>query len=162
MKPADIPKKQFKTTRARQGYDPKEVDDFLDRVYGAWQGNLNRLEGKYDDNNTPTVATPPPPAPTYKPGPSVESITLLLAAAEQTAAQIEAKARANAADIEYAAQAKAAKATGEAAAKAQATTKAAEAKVRAANAQLRKIATERKAHIDALRKLIKEADDDFA
>ena len=36
MIPADIDKKEFKTTRVKEGYDQDEVDDFLDRVAAQW------------------------------------------------------------------------------------------------------------------------------
>lgn len=193
MTPEDILKKQFKTTRVRPGYDPKEVDDFLDQIhYYLRSVELNEMPDRERHavmeqafswaDSIPAALMEQPSTP---PSPSIDTITLLLSAAEDAARKVEDEARGKADDLTYNARVhaesvekraadivaaanaqsdeiiKAARAqviaeTNERVGKADARVKAANAKVREADTALRVIADEREAHIGALRKILKE------
>lgn len=116
MNPADIANKQFTTVRLREGYDEKEVDDFLDEVEAAMVALLRRAEtaehrlsvaNQQLAANAATQMLPAaadllpvqvqPPAPVAEMSlPSMDSIHLLLKNAEKTAEDLVAKAKADA------------------------------------------------------------------
>lgn len=100
--PADIDGIAFKTTRIKEGYDPDEVDDFLDRVSQSWRQTLdeNKERGQvvarltrelaearnmldaYGELETQVIPTPPP----------AESATRILEFAQRTADAVMAEA----------------------------------------------------------------------
>lgn len=105
MNPADIANKQFTTVRLREGYDQKEVDDFLDEVEAAFTALLRRAENaehraSVAQAQAPTTVLPPvmpDPAPVAEMSmPSMSSIAALLKNAEKTAEELLAKAKADA------------------------------------------------------------------
>lgn len=108
--PADIASKTFTTTRLKEGYDQKEVDDFLDAVEldfakslgerDRWAKEAARLKGLLDSKPTeaPTTVLPVTPA---------GSAEKILVAAQRTADQVEAEANAEAGQIRAAARAEA-------------------------------------------------------
>lgn len=96
LTPADINNKEFGTTRLREGYDQKEVDDFLDDVAAQLQVVTARLAAAEDRvktlervaGNAPTTVIPPVPA-----EPPTASAAGILAMAQETADKHVAEAR---------------------------------------------------------------------
>jgi cell division initiation protein len=120
INPQEIENAQFKTTRLKEGYDPDEVDSFLDRVSEelraahaalvAKDTEIQRLKRQCAeqqrmldeyDRLAPTQALPKPEA-----APSA-SAALVLQAAQETAEKVIAAAEAQARDITAAAEANA-------------------------------------------------------
>ncbi|GHG09649.1 DivIVA domain-containing protein [Streptomyces hydrogenans] len=111
LTPADIDKKQFGTTRLREGYDQDEVDDFLDRVLADYQSALARIAeleagvvrlradlatAQRAADSVTTAVIPVPPA---------AGAERILVAAQRTADQVEAEANVEAGKIRAAARA---------------------------------------------------------
>lgn len=104
MIPADIDRKEFKTTRVKEGYDQDEVDAFLDAVQKDY-AFLQQTVAKLDDENATLrrIVEASKEAPTAvltavpeKPSAVAER---LLEAAEKAAAEHEAEARAKADEV---------------------------------------------------------------
>ncbi|MFE6223039.1 DivIVA domain-containing protein [Streptomyces sp. NPDC057854] len=111
LTPADIGKKQFGTTRLREGYDQDEVDDFLDLVEADYRSALARVTdleasvvrlrsdlavAQRASADAVTSVIPVPPA---------AGAERILAAAQRTADQVEAEANTEAGKIRAAARA---------------------------------------------------------
>lgn len=104
MEPADIDKKEFKTTRVKGGYDQDEVDNFLDAVGVQWSKDLEIIAKQQDElirlrrqlkeaqaiadayDVTQTIPAPSP----------AESATRILEFAQRTADEVMAAAKADA------------------------------------------------------------------
>ncbi|MET0673488.1 MAG: DivIVA domain-containing protein [Microbacterium pygmaeum] len=85
LTPDDVVTKQFQHVRFKEGFDPDEVDDFLDEVVVAWRATIaesDELKAKlaaYESGSTPApaaaetseepVAAAPAPAPVSTPAP---------------------------------------------------------------------------------------------
>jgi DivIVA domain-containing protein len=97
LDPRDIDNKQFTTTRLKEGYDQKEVDDFLDRVAEEYKKLQQELAKALSENDV--LRRRPAEAPTMQmpiaqtPSALAEK---LLAAAEEAGRQHEAEAKAEA------------------------------------------------------------------
>lgn len=92
LTPADIDKKQFTTTRIKEGYDQAEVDEFLDRVvvdYARTVELLRDANGRAERLKTALEATSDAPT-QMLPTTGAERI---LVAAQRTAELVEAEAR---------------------------------------------------------------------
>jgi len=111
IKPADIDKKQFGTTRIKEGYDQLEVDNYLDAVAADYRVALSRVAALEADvvrlrsdlaaakrvsADAATAVIPVPPA---------AGAERILVAAQRTADQVEAEANAEAGKIRAAARA---------------------------------------------------------
>lgn len=108
--PADIARKEFNTTRLKEGYDQLEVDDFLDRVSESYSSVVaerdqlireatslrKRLE--VASSEAPTSVLPLTPA---------GGAERILVAAQRTADMVEAEANSEAGKIRAAARAEA-------------------------------------------------------
>lgn len=98
LTPDEITKKTF-TVRHVRGYDPQEVDDFLDRIvadysgllqqYNASQANLARYSTNSTQQLPPVVVQPPVPQ-----SDPIGDVARLLAVAQQAADQQAAEAKA--------------------------------------------------------------------
>lgn len=99
MDPQEIESVEFRTTRIKEGYDPDEVDAFLDHVAAEMRLLVQELAKQIDENVTksrqlarlrdaPTgiLATPVPEAPSA-------GALRILEAAQRTAEQVEGNAR---------------------------------------------------------------------
>lgn len=115
LTPNDINNKQFSATRIREGYDQREVDDFLDQVAADWVDVLRELGDLKTRNESlkrrnDALSTSPtaiiPPAPSSPPA-TVEKIITM---AQETADKHIADAKAQADEIVRAAGQQAAKA----------------------------------------------------
>ena len=104
MIPADIDKKEFKTTRVKEGYDQDEVDNFLDAVAVEWEAaetaltqkdaEITRLKRELAEAQRIADAydvTQPIPVP-----PASESAARILEFAQRTADDVMADAKAQA------------------------------------------------------------------
>lgn len=97
LTPDDISKKTF-TVRHVRGYDPQEVDDFLDKIIAdystvlqqlnAAQANLARFSSNSTQQLPPVVVTPPVQSD------PIGDVARLLAVAQQSADQQAAEAKA--------------------------------------------------------------------
>lgn len=114
MIPADIDTIEFKTTRVKEGYDPTQVDNFLDRIRDSWiadnatarsteaeaerlRKENERLKRQLNEANA-HLAGYEVTAPIPQPAPA-ESATRILEFAQKTADDVTGAARAEAADI---------------------------------------------------------------
>ena len=67
LTPEDVVTKQFQHVRFKEGFDPDEVDDFLDEIVVEWRKALDEnveLKAKlaaYESGETPSVAAAPAP-----------------------------------------------------------------------------------------------------
>lgn len=101
LTPDDITKKTF-TIRHIRGYDPEEVDDFLDRVVADYSNALKQLSAANANasrlSNYQTQQLPPvpaaPPVVIQKTSDPIGDVARLLAVAQQSADQQAAEARA--------------------------------------------------------------------
>lgn len=106
--PQDIERVEFSTTRLKGGYDPDEVDNFLDRVADTLRSRNEALNKANDEivllrrrvaelertaNDTPTTQLPVVQAP------PTEAAAKLLDLAQKTADDVVAQAQQNAVDI---------------------------------------------------------------
>lgn len=99
LTPASIERKQFATTRFREGYDQTEVDEFLDRVGSDYKWHHERvavLEAELAAARKPVNLPPGQP--------SMESVERMLVVAQQTVDKQEADAYAEAGRIKAEAQ----------------------------------------------------------
>ncbi|WP_345802323.1 DivIVA domain-containing protein [Microbacterium sp. AZCO] len=80
LTPDDVVTKQFQHVRFKEGFDPDEVDDFLDEIVVEWRKALaenEELKSKlaaYESGSAPAAAAPAPapaPEPTPAPAPAV-------------------------------------------------------------------------------------------
>lgn len=93
LTPADIEKKQFTTTRFKEGYLPQEVDEFLDRVASDYAESTNRAEelrSELQASRRPVRGDTQP---------NMESVNRVLLVAQQTAEKQLAEAKTQAAGI---------------------------------------------------------------
>lgn len=117
MDPQEIEHVEFRTTRLKEGYDPDQVDAFLDRVAGELRLALTQLQerdeqivklkrqlaeqermlGEYD-NFTPTQVLPTVSKPEPD-GVAPVTATLILEAAQKTADEVISQAQSHAVDI---------------------------------------------------------------
>ncbi|QIG40893.1 DivIVA domain-containing protein [Microbacterium sp. 4R-513] len=84
LTPDDVVTKQFQHVRFKEGFDPDEVDDFLDEIVVEWRKTIaenDELKAKlaaYESGQAPAAAAPAPavetpaPAPAPTPAPAVE------------------------------------------------------------------------------------------
>jgi len=95
LTPDDITKKTF-TVRHVRGYDPQEVDDFLDRVVADYASALQQLSNANSNtarlNKVTTQQIPVTPAPPQ--ADAIGDVARLLAVAQQAADQQAADAKA--------------------------------------------------------------------
>jgi DivIVA domain-containing protein len=79
LTPDDVVTKQFQHVRFKEGFDPDEVDDFLDEIVVEWRkviAERDELAAKvaaYESGSAPAAApapAPPAPAPVAEPSPS--------------------------------------------------------------------------------------------
>lgn len=69
LSPDDVVTKQFQHVRFKEGFDPDEVDDFLDEIVVEWRKALaenEELKAKlaaYESGSAPAPAAAPAPAP---------------------------------------------------------------------------------------------------
>lgn len=100
LTPDDISKKMF-TVRHVRGYDPQEVDDFLDRIVADYANVLQQLSAAKSTatrvssavtQQLPTVVTPPI-APPNAQAQAIGDVARLLAVAQQAADQQAAEAK---------------------------------------------------------------------
>lgn len=97
LTPDDITKKTF-TVRHVRGYDPQEVDDFLDRIVADYSGLLQQYNAaqanlaRFSTNSTQQLP-PVPAAPPVQSNP-IGDVARLLAVAQQAADQQAAEAKA--------------------------------------------------------------------
>jgi len=81
LSPDDVVTKQFQHVRFKEGFDPDEVDDFLDEIVVEWRKTLaenEELKAKlaaYEAGGAPEAAAPAvtPPTPAPAPAPSEDS-----------------------------------------------------------------------------------------
>ncbi|GAA5036964.1 DivIVA domain-containing protein [Microbacterium fluvii] len=106
LTPDDVVTKQFQHVRFKEGFDPDEVDDFLDEIVVEWRKTIaenDELKAKlaaYESGETPApVAAAPAPEP--EPEPAAEPAPVAEAPAP-VAAQAAAPAAATAGIIELA------------------------------------------------------------
>ncbi len=111
--PADINRKQFSSTRLKEGYDQTEVDEFLDRVeedYSSVIAERDRLLREVDllrRKLERTVKASSEAATQVLPTTPAGSAEKILVAAQRTAEQVEQEANAEAGQIRAAARAEA-------------------------------------------------------
>lgn len=78
LTPEDVVTKQFQHVRFKEGFDPDEVDDFLDEIVVEWRKALaenEELKAKlaaYESGETPAPAAPAEPV--AEPTPVVEEV----------------------------------------------------------------------------------------
>ena len=76
LTPDDVVTKQFQHVRFKEGFDPDEVDDFLDEIVVEWRKALaenEELKAKlaaYESGATPAPAAEPAPAPVIAEAPA--------------------------------------------------------------------------------------------
>jgi len=69
LSPDDVVTKQFQHVRFKEGFDPDEVDDFLDEIVVEWRKALTENEelkaklAAYESGSAPARAAEPAPAP---------------------------------------------------------------------------------------------------
>jgi DivIVA domain-containing protein len=69
LTPDDVVTKQFQHVRFKEGFDPDEVDDFLDEIVVEWRKTIaenDELKAKlaaYESGSAPAPAAAPAPAP---------------------------------------------------------------------------------------------------
>ena len=80
LTPDDVVTKQFQHVRFKEGFDPDEVDDFLDEIVVEWRKTIaenDELKAKlaaYESGEPPAAAAAPPrPAPVAGPAPVAEA-----------------------------------------------------------------------------------------
>jgi DivIVA domain-containing protein len=82
LTPDDVVTKQFQHVRFKEGFDPDEVDDFLDEIVVEWRKALaenEELKAKlaaYESGAAPAAAQPAPaaePTPAPTPAPAAEA-----------------------------------------------------------------------------------------
>ena len=74
LTPDDVVHKEFQHVRFKDGFDPEEVDDYLDEIVVEWRKTIeenNELKAKlaaYESGEAaPAAATAPAPAATSRP-----------------------------------------------------------------------------------------------
>ncbi|NLP85962.1 DivIVA domain-containing protein [Microbacterium sp. CFH 90308] len=76
LTPDDVVTKQFQHVRFKEGFDPDEVDDFLDEIVVEWRKTIaenEELKAKlaaYESGATPARAAEPAPAPVIAEAPA--------------------------------------------------------------------------------------------
>jgi len=76
LTPDDVVTKQFQHVRFKEGFDPDEVDDFLDEIVVEWRKALaenEELKAKlaaYESGQAPAAAAAPAPTPEPTPAPA--------------------------------------------------------------------------------------------
>ncbi|MGK3953137.1 DivIVA domain-containing protein [Microbacterium sp. I2] len=76
LTPDDVVTKQFQHVRFKEGFDPDEVDDFLDEIVVEWRKTIaenEELKAKlaaYESGATPAPAAEPAPAPVIAEAPA--------------------------------------------------------------------------------------------
>jgi len=149
LTPEDVVTKQFQHVRFKEGFDPDEVDDFLDEIVVEWRKTIEENEqlkariaeleaGAPAATAAPAPAAEPTPAPVETPAPTAESG---VSATASNAAGIIARAERLHDEHVAEGQAKAKKLVDDAEAKASGIVAAAEAKQREIS---QKLDTERK------------------
>jgi len=149
LTPEDVVTKQFQHVRFKEGFDPDEVDDFLDEIVVEWRKTIEENEqlkariaeleaGAPAAAAAPAPAAEPTPAPVETPAPATESG---VSATASNAAGIIARAERLHDEHVAEGQAKAKKLVDDAEAKASGIVAAAEAKQREIS---QKLDTERK------------------
>ncbi len=104
LTPEDVVTKQFQHVRFKEGFDPDEVDDFLDEIVVEWRKSIaeaDELKAKlaaYESGEKPEAAEKPEEAPAVEEAPAAEEP----AAEEPAAAPAVAPAAASAGIIELA------------------------------------------------------------
>src|SRR6188768_1959948 len=77
LTPDDVVTKQFQHVRFKEGFDPDEVDDFLDEIVVEWRKTIaenDELKAKlaaYESGESPAPAAAPVAAPVAPPAPAV-------------------------------------------------------------------------------------------
>ena len=98
LTPEDVVTKQFQHVRFKEGFDPDEVDDFLDEIVVEWRKTIaenEELKAKlaaYESGETPAEA--PAPAAELAPEPVVSEVPAAEPAAEAPASAAPAAASA--------------------------------------------------------------------
>ena len=98
LTPEDVVTKQFQHVRFKEGFDPDEVDDFLDEIVVEWRKTIaenEELKAKlaaYESGETPAEA--PTPAAEPAPEPVVSEVPAAEPAAEAPASAAPAAASA--------------------------------------------------------------------
>jgi DivIVA domain-containing protein len=102
LTPEDVVTKQFQHVRFKEGFDPDEVDDFLDEIVVEWRKTIaenEELKAKlaaYESGETPVAAAPVEQAPVepapVEDEPVVDEVPAPVAAAEAPAAPVAASA----------------------------------------------------------------------
>ena len=109
LTPDDVVTKQFQHVRFKEGFDPDEVDDFLDEIVVEWRKTIaenDELKAKlaaYESGESAPapVAAAPAPAPVAEapaPAPAAEAPAAEAPAPEAPAADVSATAEAPTAD----------------------------------------------------------------
>lgn len=81
LTPDDVVTKQFQHVRFKEGFDPDEVDDFLDEIVVEWRKTIaenEELKAKlaaYESGATPAPAAEPAPAPVIAEAPAPAATT---------------------------------------------------------------------------------------
>jgi DivIVA domain-containing protein len=109
LTPEDVVTKQFQHVRFKEGFDPDEVDDFLDEIVVEWRKTIaenEELKAKlaaYESGAAPAPAESAP-EPVAEPAPVVEEVPAPVAVAEPVAEPVvdAAPAAASAGIIELA------------------------------------------------------------
>ena len=76
LTPDDVVTKQFQHVRFKEGFDPDEVDDFLDEIVVEWRKALAENEelktklAAYESGSAPEREAEPAPAPAAAPAPA--------------------------------------------------------------------------------------------
>ncbi|MCP2637119.1 DivIVA domain-containing protein [Microbacterium sp. HD4P20] len=76
LTPDDVVTKQFQHVRFKEGFDPDEVDDFLDEIVVEWRKTIaenDELKAKlaaYESGSAPAPAAEPAPAPVIAEAPA--------------------------------------------------------------------------------------------
>lgn len=79
LTPDDVVTKQFQHVRFKEGFDPEEVDDFLDEIVVEWRKTIaenEELKAKleaYEAGEKPTAAPAAESAPQEAPAPAAET-----------------------------------------------------------------------------------------
>jgi DivIVA domain-containing protein len=80
LSPDDVVTKQFQHVRFKEGFDPDEVDDFLDEIVVEWRKALaenEELKAKlaaYESGAAPAPAAEPTPAPAVAEAPTAAAV----------------------------------------------------------------------------------------
>ena len=94
LTPDDVVTKQFQHVRFKEGFDPDEVDDFLDEIVVEWRKTIaenEELKAKlaaYESGATPAPAAEPAPAPVIAEAPAPAPAATTGAAAPAASAGI--------------------------------------------------------------------------